>query len=91
MTVCKQIKIRGRVQGVGFRYAFADRANELGLTGWVRNRFDGTVEAVVEGERGVVERMIEWAKSGPDVARVDQVEVNDTEGGFKQFKIRATN
>ncbi|MGH8719176.1 MAG: acylphosphatase [Burkholderiales bacterium] len=91
MPVCKHLGIYGRVQGVGFRYAFADRANELGLTGWVRNRFDGSVEAVVQGEPDAVEQMIKWTKSGPDFARVDRVEASEAEGNFRQFEIRGTN
>jgi acylphosphatase len=68
--------VRGRVQGVGFRYAAATRASSLGLGGWVRNRPDGTVEAVFEGPRERVESMVDWCRRGPSGARVDTVESN---------------
>ncbi|MGH8726911.1 MAG: acylphosphatase [Burkholderiales bacterium] len=88
--VCKQLIIHGRVQGIGFRYAFAGRAQELRLKGWVRNRSDGAVEAVVKGEREAVERIVEWAKTGPDLARVDGIAVSEGEGEFERFEIRRT-
>jgi ADP-ribose pyrophosphatase len=71
------LRIRGRVQGVGFRDALIMRAREAGAVGWVRNRIDDTVEAFVQGEPAAVGRVIAWARRGPPAARVDGVEVHD--------------
>ena len=68
------VRIRGRVQGVGFRQSAAARARSLGLAGWVLNARDGSVEAVFEGPRDRVDSMLEWCKRGPSGARVDTVE-----------------
>ncbi|MCA9624567.1 MAG: acylphosphatase [Myxococcales bacterium] len=89
----KQIHIRvtGRVQGVFFRASTARRARELGLSGWVRNRADGSVEAVFAGPAAIVERMIAWCHDGPPLAAVDEVvcvpadEPDAGEGGFRQL------
>ncbi len=69
------LRIYGRVQGVFFRSSMRRRATELGLTGWVRNLPDGSVEAVVEGPKDRVDELIRWAHRGPPLARVDRVEV----------------
>lgn len=69
------VVVRGRVQGVFFRAETRDRARSLGLTGWVRNNADGSVEAVFEGERERVESMVEWSRRGPSHAAVDDVDV----------------
>lgn len=66
--------VRGRVQGVGFRYGVAARARSLGLGGLVRNLPDGTVEAFIEGPRDRVESLVAWCRHGPSGARVDGVE-----------------
>ena len=63
----------GRVQGVGFRYATARKAQALGLTGTVRNRHDGTVEVVAEGQPEVLRQLVVWSHEGPALARVDDV------------------
>jgi acylphosphatase len=78
--VARRLSIRGRVQGVGFRDAMLDAAHALGIVGWVRNRLDGTVEALVQGTPDSVERMIAFAKRGPPAARVSAVDVS--EAGF---------
>jgi acylphosphatase len=84
------VLVRGRVQGVGFRYSAADAARLRGVTGWVRNRADGAVEAVFEGEPGAVERMVAWCAKGPRGAEVDECEVDEEEPeGLQRFDIRA--
>jgi acylphosphatase len=63
------------VQGVGFRFSLAAEAEQLGLRGWVRNRRDGTVEAVVHGNATACDALQRWAHRGPPAARVDRVQV----------------
>ena len=75
-----RITARGRVQGVGFRDWTAGRAKALSLAGWVRNRSDGSVEILVSGEGGAVERMVEAARQGPAFARVTELAVEDAQG-----------
>jgi acylphosphatase len=88
--MAKHLIISGRVQGVGFRYAMVDAAERLGVTGWVRNRRDGTVEAVVDGDPAAVATMIAWARAGPPAARVTGVAVGDIEGRFARFDSQPT-
>ncbi len=73
----RHLRITGRVQGVGYRYWFLARAESLGLTGWVRNRADGSVEAVIQGPDAAVIQMIADAADGPSTARVDLVLPHD--------------
>jgi acylphosphatase len=73
----KQLIIEGRVQGVGYRASLAEKAIELGLNGWVRNRRDGSVEACVDGDVPAIEAIILWAKHGPPAARVSNVTIED--------------
>ncbi|MDX8408295.1 MAG: acylphosphatase [Mariprofundaceae bacterium] len=70
---CFRISIRGRVQGVGFRYHTRIEAMRLGLRGWVRNCADGSVEACICGPEDAVAAMLEWLMHGPDWARVDEL------------------
>jgi acylphosphatase len=70
-----RVLVIGRVQGVGFRAAARDRARAAGVEGWVRNLHDGRVEAVFEGTRPAVQRMLTWCYSGPANATVEKVEV----------------
>jgi acylphosphatase len=67
------LTVLGRVQGVGFRESLVRVAQELGLHGWVRNRSDGSVEAVVRGAVAQRERLVQWARRGPPAAQVEQV------------------
>ena len=82
-----RVVVSGRVQGVFFRDSCERLATGLGVSGWVRNRPDGTVEVVAEGERGAVEELLAWCRHGPPRARVDRVEVTDepvaAERGFQ--------
>ena len=77
MNITRRLRISGRVQGVYFRESMRLRAKELKVSGWVRNRADGTVEAMVQGEADAVERMIEWARRGPASAQVKKVEIEE--------------
>jgi acylphosphatase len=70
VAVTRQIRVSGRVQGVGFRASLRDEARSAGVTGWVRNRADGTVEALLHGAPEAVESLIAWARRGPAGARV---------------------
>lgn len=74
-TVTFHLSIGGRVQGVGYRDGLRLQAERLGITGWVRNRRDGTVEAVIRGPRDAVEALLGWARIGPPAARVAEVTV----------------
>ena len=82
--------VRGRVQGVGYRWFAARRAREHALTGWVRNRLDGTVEAEFEGTRTALEAMLAELRRGPSHAEVSAVDVdwNDEARGHVEFEIR---
>lgn len=84
------LSISGRVQGVWYRASAQAKAAELGLTGWVRNRDDGSVEVAAEGERAVLVALIAWAHDGPPGARVRAVDVRweAPSGGFSGFAVR---
>jgi acylphosphatase len=71
----RRVVVRGVVQGVFFRDGVQEQARAERLSGWVRNRADGTVEAVFEGPEAAVERVVEWCRTGPPRARVEAVEV----------------
>ncbi len=81
-----RIRLSGRVQGVVFRASCAERADELGLGGWIRNVPGGGVEAVFEGAEPAVAQMVSWCREGPPLARVDRIDVVDEapagESGF---------
>lgn len=82
-------KIHGIVQHVGFRNFVRKNAEKLGITGWVKNNFDGSVEAIFEGDDGAVSEIIEKCKKGPLLALVDKVEVREEEPRkeFDEFHI----
>ncbi len=84
--------ITGIVQGVGYRHGLRRQALRLGLTGWVRNRQDGRVEAMVQGAPEAVAALVAWANSGPPAARVDGVTAEDagSEIAFDGFEQRPT-
>ncbi len=79
--------IHGRVQGVCFRDSMRREAQRLGVAGWVRNRSDGTVEAVVHGEAAIVDAIVSWAQYGPELARVERVEIAPDGGIYTRFEI----
>jgi acylphosphatase len=72
-----RLRIAGAVQGVGYRYWTEEAAAELGLSGWVRNRRDGTVETVISGSADAVDRMIERCREGPRAAQVNSIDVEE--------------
>jgi acylphosphatase len=83
-----KVVVSGQVQGVFFRAECASLARRLGLAGSIRNRPDGRVEAVFEGDPDAVEEMIEWCRHGPPLARVDGVDVEEgAPTGETQFRI----
>jgi acylphosphatase len=73
--ITRQLRISGRVQGVGYRDALRHEARRRSLTGWVRNRADGSVEALVQGTQEAVEALVGWARRGPPAADVADVRV----------------
>ena len=84
-----RVRIRGMVQGVCFRAFARDAAIKEGVTGWVRNLWDGSVETLFEGDADKVERMIGWCHQGSPYGFVDQVEVKEEvyEGAFDRFEV----
>ena len=85
----RRVVVHGSVQGVFFRDTTRRQARTRGVSGWVRNNADGTVEAVFEGESEAVERMVELSREGPSGARVDRVEVVEEEPeGLRDFAVR---
>jgi acylphosphatase len=90
-VIAKQVRITGRVQGVGFRDWLVTTARGLGLSGWVRNRSDGSVEAFFSGDAGAVDDCIRACRVGPRLAAVDQVKVSPAEATeMRGFAIRPT-
>lgn len=83
-----EVKITGRVQGVGFRVATVRHGHMLGITGWVRNADDGSVEALLQGPHDHIDRMLSWLHVGPPGARVHEVSSQEafTERRFDRFE-----
>jgi len=77
---CRTLRVRGRVQGVGFRDACVDAARRAGLAGWVRNRGDGSVELLIAGESAQLDAFTAWLRHGVPLARVDAIESIDAAG-----------
>jgi len=85
----KRFLVRGRVQGVGFRWFVEREANILGIAGWVRNNHDGSVEVLAQGTRDQLSGLHSRLREGPRAARVDEVEVSDASpvAGLNTFRI----
>lgn len=88
-------KIIGQVHGVGFRYAMRSEARRLQLAGWVRNRTDGSVEAVAAGEQAALEQMAQWARRGPPASTVLEVQIRvmtvaEADDASDSFNLRST-
>jgi acylphosphatase len=91
--LARHLRIVGKVQGVGYRAAFARKADTLKLSGWVRNRADGSVESIISGAADALDQMTGWAHHGPVGAQVTAVsvtEIADTAVATEQFKILPT-
>lgn len=86
MTEKRHLVITGLVQGIGYRYSMVLAARRLDVTGWVRNRRDGSVESMITGSAEAVAAMIDWARHGPAGAEVSQVTVELGTGDFDSFE-----
>jgi acylphosphatase len=88
----RQIRVSGRVQGVGYRVSLQDEARRLGVSGWVRNRSDGSVEALLQGTPQALDALIAWARRGPPGARVTALAESSVEHEPAQpgFELRPT-
>lgn len=82
----KHLMIFGRVQGVYFRESLRQQAEMRGVSGWVRNRREGAVEAMLQGDQAAVSAVIAWCRRGPDRAAVERVEIGDGQGEFDGFE-----
>lgn len=88
--ITRRLVIRGRVQGVFYRESMRQEAVRLGVTGWVCNRLDGGVEAIVQGPAEAVEAIIAWCRLGPPDAHVASLESHAASGSFERFEKRST-
>jgi acylphosphatase len=82
--------VRGRVQGVGYRFAALAEAERLAITGWVRNRADGSVEVLAQGPGEAIDALLAWTRRGPPAAKVQSVEGSEGEGMLASFQGRPT-
>ena len=87
--VTTHIRIHGLVQGVGFRASLAVEARRRGLAGWVRNRRDGTVEALIAGAEGEVAALVAWARRGPPAASVTRIDIDTDREALEAFDPRS--
>jgi acylphosphatase len=90
MKINIHVVISGRVQGVWFRASTKQKADQLGLKGWVKNTSDGKVEAVFEGEESIVKEMIKWCHQGPPLGYVQNVEIKNqtVTNGYDDFSVK---
>lgn len=86
MRMTRHLRLSGRVQGVFFRESICREAARLGVNGWVRNRRDGSLEAMLQGEAAQVEALITWARRGPPAAQVENMEISEGNGEFTGFE-----
>lgn len=86
MKITRHLKIYGLVQGVYYRESLRAEAETCGVAGWVRNRRDGSVEAMLQGEDMAVAALIAWCRVGPGRARVERVEIGEGQGEFAGFE-----
>lgn len=82
---CRLVRAAGRVQGVGFRQACVRHARALGITGWVRNRADGSVEAMLQGSPNQIAHMCDWLRTGVPGARVTSLDVKEVQRPFDRL------
>lgn len=88
-VIARRVVVEGRVQGVSFRAAAVDEAQRLGVVGWVANRPDGAVEALLEGSAPAVTQMLAWCDAGPSWAHVERVTIEDAlPTGAARFEVR---
>jgi acylphosphatase len=87
MLETRLVRVRGDVQGIGYREACVRRAHALGVTGWVRNRMDGSVEAMLQGSPEQLADMCAWLSEGMSAALVDELEVTEVPPPFPRFDI----
>ena len=88
--VTRHLHIRGVVQGVGYRGSMVQAAQQRGVQGWVRNRRDGSVEALLQGDSAAVDAMIAWCRRGPPSAVVAEVKVTEATGDYPGFETLPT-
>jgi acylphosphatase len=88
VTTVLHLRIQGVVQGVSYRWNMVQAARQRGVSGWVRNRHDGSVEAMVSGPRAAVDDLVAWARHGPPGARVDRLDAQPADGVFDGFEQR---
>ena len=79
--------IHGRVQGVFYRDSMHREAQNNGVTGWVRNCGDGTVEATIHGQTSAVNALVRWAHDGPQYAHVESIDITPDEGDYTKFEV----
>lgn len=84
-----KVNVKGRVQGVGFRYSTQRQANRLGVAGWARNERDGSVTVVAEGPKAAVDEMVRWLQEGPGFAKVADMDLREYpyEGRYSSFTV----
>jgi acylphosphatase len=89
LSACK-IRIEGIVQGVGFRFFTQDKAQEYGITGYVKNMYDGSVETYAEGEKNILDKFVNDLKTGPRMSRVESTDVQwiEPENKYESFTIK---
>ena len=90
MKIVRHLAITRRVQGVAFRYSMERKGRGLGVTGWVRNRGDGTVEAMVQGTPEMIAAITDWARHGPPGALVTNLKESDGSGDYESFETLPT-